>query len=150
MSNCRIAALAFAALLLVLSNAMPAGQALAEEPDPDPELQADDATDDDDPPVDEVEEAGEAEKLEGVEVAEEADVDGDSDQGADEGDTDDADGGMDDLDDDWAEDVVVDASDDAIPVDLELDPTGEDWFVTEFEERPGGLRRVVATGRAGL
>ena len=31
-------------------------------------------------------------------------------------------------------DVVVDESDDAIPADLELDPTGEAWEVIEFAD----------------
>ena len=41
---------------------------------------------------------------------------------------------VDDMDDDWAEDVVEDESDDAIPADLEMDPTGEDWDVIEFAD----------------
>ncbi len=49
-------------------------------------------------------------------------------------DADEVDAGTDDFDDDWAEDVVVDESDDAIPADLELNPTGEEWFVTGFED----------------
>jgi hypothetical protein len=126
MSHCRIAALALAALLLVLATTQPAGLARAEEPDPDPELHADD-----DP--DESEESEAAEDAEEVDEAGNAEVDDVADE-SDAGDAEDADGGTDDFDDDWAEDVVVDESDDAIPVDLELDPTGEDWFVIEFED----------------
>src|SRR5262245_35365688 len=35
-------------------------------------------------------------------------------------------------DEDWASEVSIDEADDAIPVDEELDPTDEDWQVTEF------------------
>ncbi len=52
-SHCRTAALALAALLLVFAIRQPVGEALAEEPDPDPELQADDAAEDEEPPVEE-------------------------------------------------------------------------------------------------
>ena len=49
----RLVALAPAVLLLVVSTAQPTGQARAEEPDADPELQADDDADDDEPPSEE-------------------------------------------------------------------------------------------------
>ena len=111
------------AVARVLDRRQPAGLARA-EPEPDPELQADDESPETrsrpSTKTRRADEAGESEEAEDVEEAGEVD--------------DDADGGMDDFDDDWAEDVVVDESDDAIPVDLELDPTGEDWFVTEFED----------------
>jgi len=125
----RIASLALAALLLVVSTALPSGQARAEEPNPDPELQADDEPPSEERPVDEVEDADEEEEADQSEEDDKA-----ADEGDTEGDTEDADDGMDDFDDDWAADVVVDASDDAIPVDLELNPTGADWFVIEFED----------------
>jgi hypothetical protein len=41
---------------------------------------------------------------------------------------------VDDMDDDWVADVVEDDSDDAIPVDLEMDPSGDDWDVIEFAD----------------
>src|SRR5688572_8852006 len=113
----RIAALALAALLLMPSTEPHFGQALAEEPDPDPELQTDDAPDDADedeePPIDEP--PADDEEDEAVDVAESEDD-------------------LDDFDDEWAEDVMVDETDDAIPADPELNPTGEEWFVTGFED----------------
>jgi len=120
-SHCRTAALALAALLLVFAIRLPVGEALAEEPDPDPELQADDATEEEEPPVEE----------EPVDDPDEAD---ESDATDEEDDDVEVDAGTDDFDDDWADDVVVDESDDAIPADLELNPTGEEWFVTGFED----------------
>ena len=59
-----------------------------------------------------------------------------------------ADDATDDFDDDWAEDVVVDESDDAIPADLELNPTGEEWFVTAFED-DGDNQEEGAVPQAG-
>lgn len=109
----RIAVLALAALLVIFSTEMPGGRALAEEPDPDPELQADDAEDDEEPPIDEP--PADDEEEEAVDFEEPEDD-------------------PDDFDDDWAEEVIVDESDDAIPADLELNPTGEEWFVTGFED----------------
>ena len=121
----RTAALALAALLLVFAIELPVGRALAEEPDPDPELQADDAEDEEEeePPVEETPAEDD--------VGDEADEEDDS---ADDTADDAADDATDDFDDDWAEDVVVDESDDAIPADLELNPTGEEWVVTAFED----------------
>ena len=101
------AALGLSLLLLAFS----AGIAIAEEPppDPDPELQG--AQEDEPQPDDSVHDgnADEEQGDENVTV-------------------------VDDMDDDWAEDVVEDESDDAIPVDLELDPSGADWDVIEFAD----------------
>jgi hypothetical protein len=75
----RIAALALAALFVIFSIEMHAGQALAEEPVSDPELQADEGEDDEGPPIDarpadEVEEEEEEEEeVEPVDVAESED-----------------------------------------------------------------------------
>ncbi len=98
------AALGLAMLLLVYS----AVAAIAEEPppDPDPELQGDEPQADDSR----------------------------HDDNADEEHADDNVAVVDDMDDEWADDVVEDESDDAIPVDLEMDPTGEDWDVIEFAD----------------
>jgi len=98
------AALGLAMLLLVYS----AGAAIAEEPppDPDPELQGDEPQADDSRHDDN---ADEERAVDNVAV-------------------------VDDMDDEWADDVVEDESDDAIPVDLEMDPTGEDWDVIEFAD----------------
>jgi len=73
----RIAALALAALFVIFSIEMHAGQALAEEPVSDLELQADEGEDDEGPPIDarpadEVEEE-EEEEVEPVDVAESED-----------------------------------------------------------------------------
>ena len=114
------AALGLAILLIIYS----AAPAISEEPppEPDPELQDDDPADDevsqDDDPEDE-------------------DEPQDDDAVAGDDDEEQADGGeafVEDMDDDWADGVVVDESDDAIPVDLELDPTGESWEVIEFAD----------------
>ena len=123
MSHCRTAALALAALLLAFAIQLPVGEALAEEPDPDPdpELQADDAAEDEEPPVEE-------EPVDDPDEADEPDATDEEDDDVE------VDAGTDDFDDDWAEDVVAVESDDAIPADLELNPTGEEWFVTGFED----------------
>ena len=113
------------ALLLVFSTGGPPGIALAQEPVPDP-----------DPEEEELESAEE----EGVDLAEE-DFEEDS-QADDAVEADSSDAGQvadeptddGDMDDDWAYDVVVDESDDAIPADIELNLTGEDWAVVEFAD----------------
>ena len=114
------AALGLAMLLLIYS----AAPAIAEEPppEPDPELQDDDPADDEESPDEEPEDEDEPQ-------ADEAVASDDDDEQ-----TDDDVAFVEDMDDDWANDVVVDESDDAIPVDLELDPTGESWEVIEFAD----------------
>ncbi len=47
-----------------------------------------------------------------------------------------------DDDDDWWLDVPFDESDDAIPTDTELDPTGEGWEVVEYEDDGDGFEDV--------
>ena len=141
----RTVALALAALLLVLSPEQRVGQALAEEPDPDPELQSDDAADGE-PPI----EDASLDKVD-EEAVDAGEAEDDPDDGATPRDDDVADVDddvVDDFDDDWAEEVVVDESDDAIPVDLELDPTGEEWLVTEFED-DGDNQEEGAVQQAG-
>jgi hypothetical protein len=129
----RIAAVALAMLLLIPSTELPFGQAHAEEPDPDPELQADDAEDDEEPPIEEP--PADDEEEDAVDVAESEDDPDDGDMSQDD-DVADVDGEYApyDFDDEWAEKVIVDESDDAIPADVELNPTGEEWFVTGFED----------------
>ena len=99
-------------LMLMFSAGGPAGTAFAQEPppDPEPEAQPNEAPDEDEAelPVDE---------------PADDDVDDDGQAAVD-----------DDMDDDWADEVVVDESDDAIPTDLEMDPTGESWDVIEFTD----------------
>jgi len=114
------AALGLAMLLLVYS----AGAAIAEEPppDPDPELQGDEPQDDD------------------------ARHDGN----ADEEQADDNVAVVDDMDDEWADDVVADESDDAIPVDLEMDPTGEAWDVIEFADDGDNQEEGADTSTGGI
>lgn len=107
------------ALLLVLSTGGVAVTAGAQEPDPEPELELEEdiEVDEEAPieeaPADDEMDEEDAEYEEGVE--DQAEADGD-------------------MDDDWAYDVVIDESDDAIPVDLELNPTGDAWEVTAFED----------------
>ncbi|MBM2854437.1 MAG: trypsin-like serine protease [Steroidobacteraceae bacterium] len=125
-------ALSLAMLLLIFAASGPGGTAYAQEPDPDPdqESQATDATDatdaeepvPDEPPADatDTEEPILEEPL-ADEVIDDTGVD--EGQQADES-----------LDDDWAYDVISDESDDAIPSDAELNPTGEDWAVIEFQD----------------
>jgi hypothetical protein len=125
MWNRRTAAPAFAVLLLAFAYGTPVGPAFAQEPvpDPDPELQADDEGQDEDALEDEdASNAG----------ADEPDDEADEPPGDDADD----DGGFvtEDFDDDWAADVAVDESDDAIPEDEELNPTGEEWYVVDFED----------------
>ena len=109
------AALGFAMLVCFCS----AGAIFAEEPapDPDPELQGDDPANEEQPPIKEPAPGAAAE--EGHE---------------DESQADDNATVVDDMDDDWAEDVVADESDDAIPADLEMNPTDETWDVVEFAD----------------
>ena len=126
MLDSRTPALALAALLMFFTNGLPVGQAQATEPDPDPELQADDEADDEEPPLEETPVA-DGEDEEGEEDEETADAADDSDEV------------IGDFADEWAEDVIVDESDDAIPADLELNPTGADWVVTEFEDDGNNL-----------
>lgn len=124
--------LALAALLLIFSTGNPTGVAFAEEPDP--EVQHDEPVEDEESPVeeqppDEAEDAADADEVADPDDAD--DVDGSDEVGGDDlaaGDV------IDDFDDDWAYDVVVDESDDAIPADLELNPTGETWDVIEFSD----------------
>jgi hypothetical protein len=124
---------ALVTLLLILMANLPAGQALAEEPDPDPALQADDAESDEEPPIDEPPaDDGEDEAVDAGESEDDSD-DGDMSQDDDVAEED-GDVAVDDFDDEWAEEVIVDESDDAIPADLELNPTGEEWFVTGFAD----------------
>ncbi len=108
------AALGLAMLLLINS----AGSATAQEPDPDPdpELQDDDPSSDEEFPI------------------EESAPDEAADDEVDDGQTADDMAVVEDMDDDWAYDVVVDESDDAIPADLEMNPSGESWDVIEFAD----------------
>ena len=111
------AAIGLAMLLMICS----AAAAIAQEPppEPEPELQDDEPADDEESQIEpELDQATE---------------EGDDDTDQDEPQDDDVEF-AEDMDDDWAYDVVVDESDDAIPVDLELDPTGESWDVIEFED----------------
>jgi len=114
------AALGLAMLLLVYS----AGAAIAEEPppDPDPELQGDEPQADDSRHDDN---ADEERAVDNVAV-------------------------VDDMDDEWADDVVEDESDDAIPVDLEMDPTGEDWDVIEFADDGDNQEEGAATSAGDI
>ena len=108
-------------MLLLIYSAAPA---IAEEPppEPDPELQDDDPADDEESPDEEPDDEDEPQ-------ADEAVASDDDDEQ-----TDDDVAFVEDMDDDWAYDVVVDESDDAIPADLELNPTGESWDVIEFAD----------------
>ena len=114
------AVLGLAMLLLIYS----AAPAIAEEPppEPDPELQDDDPADDEESPDEEPDDEDEPQADEAV-ASDDDDEQTDNDVAF-----------VEDMDDDWAFDVVVDESDDAIPVDLELDPTGESWDVIEFAD----------------
>lgn len=118
------AALGLAMLLLIYST----GTAIAQEPppDPDPELQDDDPADD--------EESSDEETASDEEVDEEADEEANEDGDEEESQADDDMTIVEDMDDDWADDVFVDESDDAIPADLEMNPTGESWDVIEFAD----------------
>lgn len=49
-------------------------------------------------------------------------------------------------DDDWWLDVPFDESDDAIPTDTELDPTGDGWEVVEYEDDGDGFEDVPGDG----
>ena len=117
------AAIGLAMLLIIYS----AAAAIAEEPppEPEPELLDDDPADDEESPDEEPEPDQDEDEPENDAAAA-----GEVDDGL----TDDDAESAEDMDDDWAYDVVVDDSDDAIPVDLELDPTGESWDVIEFAD----------------
>jgi len=106
----------------------------AEEPpvDPEPELQDSDPDNDEEPPV---EEPVPDEEPEDEGAAEEsAEDDFETDAASDIEDERDDSAIVEDMDDDWAYDVVADESDDAIPADLELNPTGKAWEVIEFAD----------------
>jgi hypothetical protein len=127
-------ALGLSMLLLITSTACPGGSAFAQEPEPepDPEAQDMDSADDQESPIEELD-ADDAIDEGGVEEESQSndEMDGDSDVDGQVADDVAAD---DDMNDDWAYDVVVDESDDAIPADLEMNPTGESWDVIEFAD----------------
>jgi hypothetical protein len=114
-------------------------------PDPDLQLEADDQDEQDDEADDE------------AEVND--DVDGDANDEADE-EVDDEDGNDATLaaaaddeftdDDDWWSELPFDESDDAIPVDAELDPTGEGWEVVAYENDGDGVEDVEADPADGV
>lgn len=121
-------------LLLACGAGSQGGTALAQqaEPEPEPEAPAPDAADDQDQDQnqdrvhDQNAEETPPEGAAGERDAEENDAD---ESGGDEARQ------VDDWpDDSWAPDVVVDESDDAIPTDPELNPTGESWDVVEFAD----------------
>lgn len=108
--------------------------ATAQEPDPDPAAMPEEDDEWGEPPDEEAwdeeplpeeawagdeEEAGEEEFWEGVPMGE---------------------------DEEWVEELIIDESDDAIPVDEELEAAGEEWAVTEFEDDGDWIEDVpVAT-----
>ncbi len=110
------AALGLVMLFLINSAGTATAQELDPDPDPDPELQDDDPSNDEEFPIEE------------TAPDEAADDESDDGQAADEMAV------VEDMDDDWAYDVVVDESDDAIPADLEMNPSGESWDVIEFAD----------------
>ena len=108
------------------------GPAYAQEPDPeeepDPGLQAEGM------PPDEMEasETAEEEQLPADEVVDEEPVADAADE------------------DDWWVDVPFDESDDAIPTDPELDPTGLGWEVVEYEDDGNGIEDVPGGSTEGI
>jgi len=103
------------------------GPAYAQEPDdpdpePDPESQAEEVADD-----------------------EAADQESDSDATVGEGEVVDAAD-----DDDWWVEMPFDESDDAIPTDPALDPTGEGWEVVEYENDGDGIEDVPGESTEGI
>ena len=128
------AALGFV-FLLPFSIGLSSVMADAEEPpvEPEPEFQGSDSDDDEDdePPIEEPvpdEEAEEELSENDIEDNAAGDAEAAADDAADDATI------VEDMDDDWAYDVIVDELDDAIPADLELNPTGEAWEVTEFSD----------------
>ena len=115
-----------------------AGPALAQDPppDPDPEIQVDKddgEQDEDENEVDEIETTNEPDDEEDVERTTLA---ADDEEGAD--------------DDDWWIELPYDESDDAIPDDEELDPTGEGWEVIAYENDGDGVEDVEADPADGV
>jgi hypothetical protein len=53
-------------------------------------------------------------------------------------------------DEEWAADITVDESDDAIPTDSELDPTSEDWEATEFVDDGDNQEEVPVETTEGI
>lgn len=53
-------------------------------------------------------------------------------------------------DEDWASEVIVDESDDAVPADAELDPTGGDWEVVEFVDDANDREEAPDSATAGI
>ena len=109
-----------ATLILAFSNPALAQEPEFPPPDPDPDAQADDEDELDEETLDE-----------------ETEDEPDEDDSTEEGDIEAEDGTEDEQgvdDDDWWTDVPFDESDDAIPVDEALDPTGADWEVVEYED----------------
>jgi len=132
-----------AVLVLALSSPAFAQDPEDPPPEPDPEMQADD---------------GDEDTAEG-EADDEAQVGHDTLDGPDEEDAveeeageevtfADGDAGVD--DDDWWIDVPFDESDDAIPLDEELDPTGADWEVVAYENDGDGVEDVAAPVADGV
>lgn len=119
-------------LLLVCAAGGPGGIAYAQqsEPEPEPQLPAADAADDqdqdqnaDEPPAEGAVDASGADKVQQPDET---------------------------LDDDWAPDVISDESDDAIPTDHELNPTGEDWEVVEFADDSNNQEDVSAESTSDI
>lgn len=123
------------------------GPIFAQEPppEPDPEFQVDEDGDQEDEPEDETEEAETGDEDDEIDEpgdeAEDEDVEEETVAAGDEE-------GVD--DDDWWIDLPYDESDDAIPVDEELDPTGEGWEVLAYENDGDGVEDVEIAAADGV
>lgn len=113
-------------------------------PDPDPESEMEEEDQDADDDADEAaDDQGDVED----EGSDEADEFEESDEStiAEGDDVDEAD-----ADDDWWIEVAYDESDDAIPVDEDLDPTGEGWEVIAYENDGDGVEDVEVEPSDGV
>ena len=137
--------LSLAMLMLIFAASSPGGTATAQEPDPDPEQesQATDATDAEEPIFEES--PADATDTEEPILEESPDEDVIDENRVDQGQQPDES-----LDDDWAYDVISDESDDAIPSDPELNPTGEDWAVIEFQDDGNNQEDAPATSTSDI
>jgi hypothetical protein len=114
------------------------GPAYAQEPDPEDETAEeeqlpDDEIVDEEPVVDEVMDEGSADEGQADEATD------NEEQFVDAAD-----------DDDWWVDVPFDESDDAIPTDRTLDPTGLGWEVVEYENDGNGIEDVPGGATEGI
>lgn len=127
-----------AVLAAILAGALLiAAPARGEEPDPDPQL--DEGGFEAEPPADEELPADDWEEDRDDSFAAEDPAEDEEWAGVPMGE-----------DEEWVEEVIADESDDAIPVDPELESAGEEWITTQFEDDGDWIEDVPGESQDGL